>query len=866
VDLALLSATANLRLGAECSGERTVRLKAESQRRITNDDPYTYRSGRDAIDSLRRVVRLMPDRELPLACSGDLRAPKELAEGRSAVVAWQFSTYGPLHLDSLACSAGKFCPSGPLVVNFSTPVDGEQLTRNVRILPDAPFTVGNVGTESARWVLHAVLKPHTTYAVVVDTAMRDVFGQRLAGNPAAAFRTTGYQPSVDYEYGRITVERSGFGTLAVRHVNVDTLVVTVAPVPDSLEGLFLRRSQWNLGDLWKSVRGDARVSRIAVHAGADVPAVTGMKLPAILTGSPRHRALMAVKIERAHPDSSERAAATIAVVQVTDLGVHAKIGAQSGVVWVTGMEDGAPRPGARVRLLDFSGKEVANAVTDTSGIATFPKFDPKLATDGEAGYYNGFEGYVIVTLGDDRALTGVSEYDPDLSPWNFNVQAAWGPSRTPVAGAVFTERGIYRPGEELYAKAIVRTGALGALSVPAKGDSLRWLFHDRDQGTLRDTTVVLSTFGTAEQRVGIPSAAPLGSYQVQLDVKRGGRWIEIARTDYRVAEYRPPEFLVDMSADSAARFPGDSMRSYVQARYLFGAPMARAVVSWQARAATISTASLEIPNTAGYFIGESGWWWENDESGGVRVVASGMDTLDSRGGASLAVKLPEPAQGRAARVTLSAAVQDVNRQVSGAQSSVIVHPASFYIAAQPRGEKFFWTEGEAREIGVIAVRPRGERVDGVRVSGTVARREWHQVHRERNGVAELVGEWVVDTVAKCTVVTRAEPAVCPVTPPAGGMYVVTFRARDERGRESVTEFYRWASGKEWVPWNDESLFKVDVIPNATRYSVGDTAPVLFASPFPDAEAWITVEREGLIEQRRMKLESGSTTLRYPITE
>jgi uncharacterized protein YfaS (alpha-2-macroglobulin family) len=866
VNLALLSATADLRLGAECRGERTVRLRAESQRRVTKDDPYSYRTGRDAIDSLRRVVRLVPERELPLACSGDLRAPKELAQGRNAVVAWQFSTYGPLRVDSLTCSNRKYCPTGPIIVNFSTPVKGSEVARNVRILPRAPFTVSNAGTESPRWVLQATLQPHATYAVVVDTAMRDAFGQRLAGNPAAGFHTTGYQPSIEYEYGRITVEKSGFGTLAVRHVNVDTLVVTVAPVPDSLEGLFLRRSQWSLGDLWKRVQKDAKVSRIAVRAGADVPAVTGIKLPALATGSPRHPALLAVKVEEPYPDTSQRAAATIAVVQVTNLGVHAKIGAQSGVVWVTGMEDGEPRRGASVRLLDFSGAEVASAVTDERGIATFPKFDPKLPTEGEEPYYSGFEGYVIATLGDDRALTGVSEYDPDLSPWNFNVQPAWGSSRTPVAGAVFTERGIYRPGEELYAKAIVRTGSLGALSVPARGDSLHWLFSDRDQGTLLDTTVALSSFGTAEQRLTIPSNAPLGNYQVQLDVKRGGRWLDIARTEYRVAEYRPPEFLVDMSADSAPRFPGDSMRAHVQARYLFGAPMARAAVTWQARAATISTSSLEIPNTDGYFIGESGWWWENDESGGVRMVASGVDTLDARGETSLAVKLPEPVKGRASRVTLSAAVQDVNRQVSGAQASVVVHPASFYVAAQPLGEKFFWTEGERREIGVIAVRPRGERVSGVKVSGTVARREWHQVHRERDGVAETVGEWVVDTVAKCAVTTGAEAVACPVTPPAGGMYVVTFRARDEKGRESVTEFYRWASGKEWVPWNDESRFKVDVIPNKSRYSVGDTATVLFTSPFTDAEAWITVEREGLIEQRRMKLESGSTTLRFPITE
>jgi Large extracellular alpha-helical protein len=866
VDLALLSATANLRLGAECSGERTVRLKAESQRHVTNGDPYSYRTGRDAVDSLRRVVRLVPERQLPLACSGDLRAPKELAEGRSAVVAWQFFTYGPLHVDSLTCAAGKFCPTGPLVAHFSTPVTGAEVARSIRIFPSVRFTVRDTITESARWVLQATLAPHTTYAVVADTSIRDVFAQRIAGNPAAGFRTTGYEPSIGYDYGRITVEKSGFGTLAVRHVNVDTLVVTVAPVPDSLEGLFLRRSQWNLGDLWKQVRSGAKVSRIAVRAGADVPAVTGIRLPALTTGSPRHPALLAVKIERARPDSAEQAAATIAVVQVTDLGVHAKIGAESGVVWVTGMEDGAPRPGARVRLLDFSGREVAKAVTDERGIATFPNFEAKLPSAGEEPYYSGFEGYVIATLGDDRALTGVSEYDPDLSPWNFNVQPAWGSSRIPVAGAVFTERGIYRPGEQLYAKAIVRTGSLGALAVPAKGDSLRWLFSDRDQGMLSDTTVALSSFGTAEQRMSIPDGAPLGTYQVELEVKRGGRWFDIARTDYRVAEYRPPEFLVDMSADSAPRFPGDSMRAHVQARYLFGAPMARASFTWQARAATVSTSSLEIPNTDGYFIGESGWWWEDDESGGVRMVASGVDTLDARGEAALAVRLPEPVKGRAARVTISAAVQDVNRQVAGAQSSVTVHPASFYVAAKPLGESFFWTEGEKREVGVMTVRPGGERVSGVKVSGTVARREWHQVHRERDGVAETVGEWVIDTVARCSVTTGTEPAACAVTPPAGGMYVLTFRARDEKGRETVTEFYRWATGKEWVPWNDESRFKVDVIPDRNSYSVGDTATVLFASPFTDSEAWITVEREGLIEQRRMKLESGSTTLRFPITE
>ena len=59
---------------------------------------------------------------------------------------------------------------------------------------------------------------------------------------------------------------------------------------------------------------------------------------------------------------------------------------------------------------------------------------------------------------------------------------------------------------------------------------------------------------------------------------------------------------------------------------------------------------------------------------------------------------------------------------------------------------------------------------------------------------------------------------------------------------------------------------MDVIPDRTRYSVGDTATLLLAAPFTDVEAWVTVEREGILEQRRMRITSGTTTLKLPITE
>src|SRR5207302_281347 len=229
-------------------------------------------------------------------------------------------------------------------------------------------------------------------------------------------------------------------------------------------------------------------------------------------------------------------------------------------------------------------------------------------------------------------------------------------------------------------------------------------------------------------------------------------------------------------------FAGDSLRATVEARYLFGAPMARAAASWVARQQPISPWALHIPGTDGYYIGEAGWWWEEDweesvPQANVTVVATGTDTLDASGHLTLRVAVAPPAKGLPARATLQATVTDVNRQSVSGAASVTVHPAAFYLAAKPLGKNYFWTAGSPQEVAVITVRPDGRRVAGVAIHGTIVRREWHQVVRERAGLSEEVGDWV-----------------------------------------------------------------------------------------SDAEAWVTVEREGLIEERRLHIAGGATTLKFPIRE
>jgi uncharacterized protein YfaS (alpha-2-macroglobulin family) len=872
-DPAELAAAAHVALPPTCGGPATIALRGVGARALGDEDPrwvqYFGATGNDSARDLRRVVELAPARPLPPGCDAQLVLPQGMDESEDEPHAWRFSTYGPLRIVEGGCPKYGGCHYGPAVIQFSTPVRGSEVLRHVHRDRDRPFTVADTTAEQDRWTLEGRLTPRRGYTITVDPELTDVFGQRLGTAGRIAFTTPGVPRSVVHPHGKLVVEREGFRTLAVQHVNVDTLDVTIAAVPDSLEGRLLSNGWGGWDQVWAALRPSAARRRIPVRGERDRSAVTGVALPAPDARRRPRGTLMLVEVGGRGVDTAG-GRHPLALVQVTDLAVHARVGVDQAAVWVTGVQDGRPRGGVDVTLHDGDGSVRATGRTDGRGVALLTGFRPEAppptcAPGAECPWTPPVEGYVAAQQGADRAVVGISEYDPDLSPYRFGMNEAWGEQRAPAAGGVFTERGIYRPGEPVYAKAIVRRGPLGSLAPPAPGDSLRWVFTGREGEPLAERTMALSRFGTADHTFRLPAEAALGDYGVDIRIRREGQWRSVGYTSYQVAEYRPPEFLVEVAASEEPRFAGDRLRATVGARYLFGAPMARAPVRWTARQRAVSPWEIEIPGTEGWYLGDSGEWWEESWEEPT-VLGSGMDTLDARGYRELDVALPPITDGRPARVTLQAEVVDANRQTVAGVTSVLVHPADFYIGARPEGSGYFWTAGMPVRVGVIAVRPNGGNVAGVAVQGSVVRREWHSVRRQRGGAYDEVGEWVTDTVATCRVTTAAQPATCAFTPRAGGAYTVSFEATDGRGRKASTTFTRWTVGGDYVPWNDAGKFKMDIIADRDRYSPGDTATILVASPFTDAEAWVTVERERVLEQHRIRITSGTHTLRIPITE
>jgi uncharacterized protein YfaS (alpha-2-macroglobulin family) len=421
---------------------------------------------------------------------------------------------------------------------------------------------------------------------------------------------------------------------------------------------------------------------------------------------------------------------------------------------------------------------------------------------------------------------------------------------------------VYRPGDSVHVGAIVRLGPVGAFRPSTGRDRFRIVVRrNGDDPLLSDSTVVPSVSGLLDATVVTGPSAPLGHYSVSAEYQWQGEWVALGETSIQIAEYRAAEYTVSVVADTTGIvYPGDTVRAQVGARYLYGAPMRGTIAKWTAQLAEQSPWAFHIPGYQGWAVGSDPsiprWGFPRED----RFVASGQDTLGAGGFTTVRVALPSDALSRPGLLTIESSVADASRQAIAARATVRVDPAQFYIAARVPGEGFMHVDS-AQLVQVRTVRANGTEVRGATIDAVVVRRPEPEPADEKQAG---------DTVARCRTETSEGDGHCTFTPRDAGVYDITLRARDSAGRLVVTSFSRWAAGRIggwaalWTGWDRQ--YRLALAADRRRYSVGDTAQILVTSPFDSADAWVTVERESVLEQWHQRVTKGATTLRVPVHE
>jgi hypothetical protein len=238
--------------------------------------------------------------------------------------------------------------------------------------------------------------------------------------------------------------------------------------------------------------------------------------------------------------------------------------------------------------------------------------------------------------------------------------------------------------------------------------------------------------------------------------------------------------------------------------------------------------------------------------------------LDAQGQLELDLET-DVAAGRPFEYSLEGDVTDLSRQTIAGRAAFRVEPAPWYIGL--RRPPFFADVARGADTDVIAVGLDGALVAGVPVKLTLTQVQWHAVRRaEGHGFYTWETERKEVEVGAFDVTTAATPVPLHVPVPTGGYFVLRATAREADGRwtTSATAFY--VLGPGYTAWERHDHNRIDLVPEKKRYRPGDTARIMIKSPWEQALALLTTEREGVRTWRTFPLSSTQETVSVPITE
>ncbi|MFN7130914.1 MAG: alpha-2-macroglobulin family protein, partial [Myxococcales bacterium] len=272
------------------------------------------------------------------------------------------------------------------------------------------------------------------------------------------------------------------------------------------------------------------------------------------------------------------------------------------------------------------------------------------------------------------------------------------------------------------------------------------------------------------------------------------------------------------------------------------------------------------PATApGFTFGPETWLLDDGPAQPARTLSGGGEArADEKGFLAIALGNANAPGGRAWEYTVEAEVADVNRRRLTNRAQFVVHPAAWYVGLRAAGTGFFET-GKPATVEALAVTVDGERKVGAPITLELRRREWKSIRRKGYG-----GSWYADVepvetrVAEASLTSAAEPVRHVFTPAEPGMYVAEAKTRDDAGREQLTRTSFYVVGPGWVSWQRDATDRIDLVADKPQYDVGETAKILIKNPWPEAEAIVTVEREGVRSVRHLRLTSAATVVDVPL--
>jgi len=772
-------------------------------------------------------------------------------------VSFAFETFEPFRFVGLEQS-DRLSPSAQLQFRFNNQVEYGSFVRHLRFDPaiEIPEYYSEWHDSNDVLYLSLPLQPETQYTAWIDPDLNDGFGNRLSQEVQVKFSTGSYPASVSMTTGYGILEAYGDLRYPVSVLNSEKLSIQAARLKkDDIIPLLANPKVFWPDQKLSPRAGFFQLERnLPLNAPRNKRQVFPIDLNTLLADK---HGFVFLQVDTNQPEETWERYLKV-FLQITELGISAKFSPDNNIVWVTELKTGLPVPDAEVEVRDELNRIKWKGKTDRDGKSIGPGWK-ELGLRGKEAWDEPRQ-WVFVARGQDVALSS-SEWGTGIDPYRFRIAYDWSPQPAVIQGSVFSERGIYRAGEEVHIKGIIRKKDKGGWMVPSSS-RIECQIQDPFQETVFRGPVDLDEFGSFALDHQTSGNSSLGVYQIEASFppeKPGDQVFPISGS-FRVEAFRPAEFEVHLKAEKESTVFGREYAAEVRANYLFGGAMADAPVSWRLR---LNRTSYSPPGFDGFIFGNELDWGAEETEESSRLAASGEAALDPQG--KRKVKLPVRAEKERDSVTavLEATVTSPSRRSISNRIQTLVHRGEYYIGLRPSTS--FLKKGETLSFEVIASDPGGALLPEKKVGLKLMRREWRSVRQ-----AGLGGRfrWLTEKedieVAGQVVRTRNESVKVTFSPDKTGFYFLLASGSDGLGNSITTTTYFYVTGADYVPWERRDDDSIELVADEERYRPGQNARILVKSPYEKAKALVTIERELVLESKVMDIGGTSGQIEVPI--
>ncbi len=801
------------------------------------------------------ILTVKPKVMLALNTNYDLMIAGQAIDGGAIQPAldWNFTTIpAPAVVETNPPSGATGFTEGSFTLKFVSSMDPETIPDHVIFQPE--LTTKNYWyNDWDRSEIFYTLEPSTTYTVTLTPGMLDKYGNAINTQQVIRFTTGPRYPQAVLAMPYAPMFRTGVpNEFYTDYVNINNLhfelyKMTAAqfisyqenPKPFSAMSLDEKNLVWQYDLDARAALNEQVRKAIPLQQPDGRPIAPGFYYLGMVTADV--------------PSNSRFVDGRF--LTITQANLTLKTSPGDVLVWATDPQTGKPVPGIDLKIYD-RGTQIGAGKTAADG--TF-SLDVPFNSD------NQWNTRYAVSESGTVAFTS-SSYGSTVDLGSFGINYEYSDALYNATAYLYTDRPLYRPGQPVYFKGIVRVDDDLTYKLPTQ-QQVEVIITSYEGEEVYHETLPLSDTGAFDATFQLDDGAPLGSYFLTakfLDSQRN-----LGGLNFTVAEYRKPEFQIDLTTNPTEVLLGQKFTANLSAAYYSGGGLSKAQVDWELDSNPFTYTPPEKYSRYSFLddARDAGIDASRPPEQVSKTIAKGQSFTDDSG--KLSLQLPADPQGMpgSRSLNLFASITDFAGTVVGANTQVIAHRSLVYAGARPKD--YIGTAGKEQTFQLVTLDWDGKPVANQKLNVAVSERQWFSV-QELNAQGVLQWKTSVKDIPVTSfenVTTNADgEANVAFTPDHGGVYRALLTVYDKDGNMNQAAAYMWVAGNEYIPWRQANDKTFQLIADKDSYHPGDTAQVLIASPFQgSAYALVTVERGKVRSREVIQLTSNSVIYPLPVT-